>query len=70
MQIPNYQSFMPLVLETLSNGQTKQLKEIFGDICLELKFSPEQLKARIPSGKQTILYHRISWQKPIWLSLV
>lgn len=63
MPIPNYQTYMRPLLEVLTDGSEKKLPEIVSEIINKFNFKPEQLNARIPSGKQTYIYHRISWAK-------
>lgn len=63
MPIPNYQTYMQPLLTELSDGSEKKLPELVQAISEKCKFTKEQLTARIPSGKQTYIYHRISWAK-------
>jgi len=63
MPIPNYQTYMRPLLEVLIDGTDKKLPEIVNLVINKFDFSNEQLSARIPSGKQTYIYHRISWAK-------
>ena len=63
MPIPNYQTYMQPLLIELSDGNEKKLPELVRAISEKCKFTAEQLTARIPSGKQTYIYHWISWAK-------
>ncbi len=63
MSLPGYQSFMTPLLQCLANGETVKLKEIEAHVYQSIGLSVEQLKLRIPSGKQTYAYHRLSWAK-------
>jgi len=63
MPIPNYQTYMRPLLEELADGAEKKLPELVSAISDKFEFTPDQLAARIPSGKQTYIYHRISWAK-------
>ncbi|WP_457934216.1 restriction endonuclease [Pseudoalteromonas sp. SCSIO 43210] len=63
MSLPDYQSFMTPLLQCLANGKTVKLKEIEENVYQSLGLSAEQLKQRIPSGKQTYAYHRLGWAK-------
>ncbi|MGO3423563.1 MAG: restriction endonuclease [Pseudoalteromonas distincta] len=63
MPLPDYQSFMTPLLECLANGQTVKLRDIDADVYRKLGLSADQLKLRIPSGKQTYAYHRLGWAK-------
>ncbi|MFT6905977.1 MAG: restriction system protein [Oleiphilaceae bacterium] len=63
MPIPNYQTYMRPLLEELADGVEKKLPELVSAISGKFEFTPDQLAARIPSGKQTYIYHRISWAK-------
>jgi restriction system protein len=51
------------LLEELADGAEKKLPELVSAISEKFEFTPDQLAARIPSGKQTYIYHRISWAK-------
>lgn len=63
MSLPDYQSFMTPLLQCLANGKTVKLKDIEASVYQNLGLSVEQLKLRIPSGKQTYAYHRLQWAK-------
>ena len=63
MSLPDYQAFMNPLLQCLANGKTVKLKEIEANVYQSLGLSAEQLKQRIPSGKQTYAYHRLGWAK-------
>ncbi|WP_350608218.1 restriction endonuclease [Pseudoalteromonas sp. MER144-MNA-CIBAN-0113] len=63
MSLPDYQSFMTPLLRCLANGKTVKLKDIEASVYQNLGLSAEQLKLRIPSGKQTYAYHRLQWAK-------
>jgi restriction system protein len=63
MPIPNYQTYMRPLLEVLTDGSEKKLPEMVSQLINKFEFTDEQLTARIPSGKQTYIYHRISWAK-------
>ena len=53
MSLPDYQSFMTPLLQCLASGKTVKLKDIEANVYQSLSLSAEQLKLRIPSGKQT-----------------
>ncbi|NMR26404.1 restriction endonuclease [Pseudoalteromonas sp. NEC-BIFX-2020_015] len=63
MSLPDYQSFMTPLLECLANGKTVKLRDIDADVYHKIGLSTEQLKLRIPNGKQTYAYHRLGWAK-------
>ncbi|AZN33975.1 restriction endonuclease [Pseudoalteromonas sp. Xi13] len=63
MSLPDYQSFMTPLLKCLASGKTVKLKDIEASVYQSLSLSAEQLKLRIPSGKQTYAYHRLGWAK-------
>ena len=54
---------MTPLLRCLANGKTVKLKDIEASVYQNLGLSAEQLKLRIPSGKQTYAYHRLQWAK-------
>ncbi|MFT7280240.1 MAG: restriction system protein [Gammaproteobacteria bacterium] len=51
MSLPDYQSFLTLLLQCLANGETVKLKEIEAHVYQSIGLFVEQLKLRIPSGK-------------------
>ncbi|MAD77703.1 MAG: restriction endonuclease [Rheinheimera sp.] len=63
MSLPDYQSFMTPLPQCLANGKTVKLKDIEASVYQNLGLSVEQLKLRIPNGKQTYAYHRLQWAK-------
>jgi restriction system protein len=63
MSLSDYQSFMTPLLQCLANGKTAKLKDIEASVYQNLGLSVEQLKLRIPNGKQTYAYHRLQWAK-------
>jgi restriction system protein len=54
---------MTPLLQCLANGKTVKLKDIEASVYQNLGLSVEQLKLRIPNGKQTYAYHRLQWAK-------
>ena len=56
MSLPDYQSFMTPLLQCLADGKTVKLKGIEANVYQSLRLSADQLKLRIPSGKQTYAY--------------
>ncbi|HCU66951.1 MAG TPA: restriction endonuclease [Rheinheimera sp.] len=61
--IPSYEAMFPVVLQMLSNGQQKPLKQIYDEVTAHYGFSKEQLALQLPSGKQTYVRNRIGWAK-------
>lgn len=63
MPIPNYQTFMRPVLKHLADGNEHQLSKLIQVICDDFDLTPQQRSLKIPSGKSTYVYGRISWAK-------
>jgi len=65
MTVPNYQAFMQPLLQVLKlhYPQSLKLSEIDSQVYSLLQLTAQELKQRIPSGKQTYAYHRLGWAK-------
>ncbi|WP_259399185.1 restriction endonuclease [Pseudoalteromonas sp. SG43-7] len=65
MTVPNYQAFMQPLLQVLKlhYPQSLKLSEIDSQVYSLLQLTVQELKQRIPSGKQTYAYHRLGWAK-------
>ena len=61
--IPSYEQMMPVVLQSLVDGQPLLLREVYERVCAHYAFSPEQLAETLPSGRQSTIRSRVSWAK-------
>jgi restriction system protein len=62
MAVPDYQSLMLPVLVTSSKGEVR-IADVANQLAEELKLTPEDRGALLPSGKQTIFSNRVHWAK-------
>lgn len=63
MPIPDYQTIMRPLLVQLADGQLHTLSELHETLCKHFKLTPEEVKERISSGKQTVMRNRVGWAK-------
>ncbi len=63
MPIPDFQTIMRPLLAQLSDGDTHSLSQLHDEICREFELSPEEVKQRINSGKQTVMRNRVGWAR-------
>lgn len=63
--IPSYEAMMPVVLQSLADGQPLLLREVYERVCDHYAFSPEQLAETLPSGRQSTIRSRVYWTRPI-----
>jgi restriction system protein len=61
MPIPDFQSLMLPVLQSMSDGDEHSLKEIVERLADDLKLSQEQRNELLPSGQQPVFYNRVGW---------
>ncbi len=61
MAIPDYQTLFLPVLRVTSDGKEHSTAEIRDRIAAELKLTPEEVTAKLPSGVQTMFANRIAW---------
>lgn len=63
MSIPDYQTLMRPLLETLSDGKELRLKELVDQLSRKFSLSEEEMKTLLPSGQQTVFQNRVGWAK-------
>ncbi len=63
MPIPDFQSLMRPFLAILADGQPHSVKEIHDALCGHFQLTPEEIKERINSGKQTVMRNRVGWAR-------
>lgn len=63
MPIPDYESLMLPVLESLGDGVERALREVRDIIADKYQLSLEERSERIPSGQNTVISSRVAWAK-------
>lgn len=63
MAVPDYKAFFQPLLVALADGQLHSIQNLRPQVFNSLSLTPEDLKERIPSGKQTYANHRFGWAK-------
>lgn len=61
MPIPDYQTLMRPVLQTLSTGTALQTSEIRGQVAGAIALTEQDLSELVPSGQKPLFNDRISW---------
>ena len=61
MAIPDYQSLMLPVLQTLADGREVSVAEMRERVAARLRLSKEDLAEKPPSGRQSTFINRTSW---------
>lgn len=62
-EVPDFQAFFRPLLEELSDGQTRSVRDLYDSLADRLQLSSEARRERIPSGKQLTYVNRIGWSK-------
>src|SRR5271163_3802985 len=61
MAVPPYQDFMLPLLKILQDGKERSV-DACGELLAEhFKLNPDDMKERLPSGKQTYFDNRLGW---------
>ena len=63
MAIPDYQTLMRPLLETLSDGKDRSLKELVHLLARKFSLSDAELNTLLPSGQQPVFQNRVGWAK-------
>lgn len=63
MAIPDFQSVMRPVLQTVSDGQPRALANVREAVKEAFELSDEERKERLPSGNQTVINNRVGWAR-------
>jgi len=61
MAVPDYQSLMLPVLMALADGSPTPIAEIRNRVAASERLTAEDVREMLPSGKQTVFAHRVSW---------
>lgn len=59
--IPDFQSAMRPALSALADGETLRLRDVMEVVAREFEVTPEEREQLIPSGKQPVIYNRVTW---------
>lgn len=63
MTIPDFQSIMLPLLELCADGKEHTNREATSYLAKKYKLSEEELKALLPSGRQTVFDNRVAWAR-------
>ena len=63
MAIPDFQSVMRPVLQTVSDGYPRSLADVREAVKEAFELSEEERKERLPSGNQTVINNRVGWAR-------
>jgi len=63
MPVPGYQEFMRPLLEVVSDGQDRNVREVYSQTADRLRLSEADRQELIPSGTQRLLDNRLGWAK-------
>jgi len=61
MAIPDFQTFLRPMLESVADGKMHKVGEIAPEISAKFHLSPSDLEELLPSGKQTRFINRVHW---------
>lgn len=63
MPIPDFQTIMLPLLRCFSDGQEHSVQDVLDILSREFSLTGDELKALLPSGKQTVFYNRVGWAR-------
>lgn len=63
MSIPDFQTLMRPLLEFVSDGKQRSLREVREALADRFKLSDAEKKALLPSGRQEVFVNRVAWAK-------
>lgn len=63
MPIPDFQSCMRPLLNSVRDGEIHTLSDAFELVCNFFKLTDAELVEKLPSGKQTVIRNRVSWSR-------
>jgi restriction system protein len=63
MPIPDFQSVMLPLLETLQDGKERTMRDLTEQLALRFKLTEEERQEHLPSGPQSLFYNRVAWAK-------
>ncbi len=63
MAVPDYQTLMRPLLESLQDGQTHSMQEVSATLAEQFQLTENELQELLPSGRQTTFANRVGWAK-------
>jgi restriction system protein len=63
MAIPDYETIMLPLLRHLTDGRERRTQETLDDLAKQFSLTPEEQRARLPSGTQEMFRNRVAWAK-------
>jgi restriction system protein len=63
MAIPDYQTVMLPLLNTVSDGKPHRIRDMFRPVCEHFDLTDEERQRLLPSGKMTVIRNRVHWAK-------
>jgi restriction system protein len=63
MPVPGYQEFMRAILEVVSGGQDRNVRDVYAQVADRLALTEADRQELIPSGTQRLLDNRVGWAK-------
>src|ERR1700730_10273787 len=63
MAIPDFQTLMRPLLESVSDGRVHSVQEIREKLAERFKLTEQERKQLLPSGRQAIFVNRVAWAK-------
>src|SRR3954453_10644917 len=63
MPVPDFQTLMLPLLEALSDGQERLVREVTASLADRFKLTDEERQEKLPSGEQTVISNRVAWSK-------
>src|SRR3954471_1023022 len=63
MSIPDFQTVMLPLIEALSDGHERTMRDLTGLLADRFKLTEQERQEVLPSGQQTIFSNRVGWAK-------
>ncbi len=63
MAVPDYQTLMRPLLESLQDGQTRSMQDVSAALAEQFQLTESDLQELLPSGRQPTFANRVGWAK-------
>jgi restriction system protein len=63
MAVPDYQSFMRPLLQSVQDGQPHRMRDLYALLAQTFALTDADLSEMLPSGRQATYINRIGWAK-------
>lgn len=63
MTVPDFQSMMLPVLQFTADGEDHRMADLREKLAQEFRLTDDEVKERLPSGKQSRFHNRVAWAK-------